>query len=253
MNRLIFFLPLIAGCSLLGNSANIPSHNVGFTDSMGLQFSTIPSCYYLESPAVLGGHSQCGPCRRHSFQLSRTEITQRQWFEVMGTRPWAGKAGAKEGDQYPAVYISIDEMKLFCKALSAYDGNIYRLPSVFEWEIAFQAPTPATCLPSTDDGQLARYSWFKRNSVDLGRNWPNMVATLLPNCFGLFDMQGNVWEQCGDFFALLGGFSSNGPNLWVACGGCWESEPHDCGPSSRLFTTGEPMPNVGFRVLRELP
>jgi len=66
------------------------------------------------------------------FYMGRTEVTQGQWEKVMGTESWKGKEYVREGDDYPAVYVSWGDAVEFCKKLSSMDGKVYRLPN-WQW------------------------------------------------------------------------------------------------------------------------
>ena len=64
------------------------------------------------------------------------EVTQGQWQAVMGTTPWKGDESGKEGDDYPATYVTWHDAMEFCRQLSEKEGLEYRLPTEAEWEYA---------------------------------------------------------------------------------------------------------------------
>lgn len=128
------------------------------------------------------------------FKILKTEVTQRQWFEVMGYNPSSFKGG--EGDRnklgnnpdHPVENVSWNEIQEFIVKLNERkDGYRYRLPTEAEWEYAARAGTTTTYFFGDDEALLSEYGWFS-----LGQTYP--VAQKKPNSLGLFDMHGNVWE-----------------------------------------------------------
>ncbi|MFM7921494.1 MAG: formylglycine-generating enzyme family protein, partial [Planctomycetaceae bacterium] len=134
------------------------------------------------------------------FYMGRTEVTQGQWKKVMGMEPWKGKEYVREGDDYPAVYVSWDDAVEFCKKLSAMEGKVYRLPTEAEWEYACRGGTKTAFSFGNDEAELGKYAWFDGNTWDINEKYAHRVAQKLPNPFGLYDMHGNVYEWCSDWY-----------------------------------------------------
>jgi sulfatase modifying factor 1 len=134
------------------------------------------------------------------FYMQTTEVTQGQWKEVMGTEPWKGKSFVKEGANYAATYISWDDAVAFCKQLSEEEGKTYRLPTEAEWEYACRAGTQTTWSFGNDEKQLGDYAWYDKNAKYLDEKYAHEVGLKKPNPFGLYDMHGNVFEWCHDYF-----------------------------------------------------
>jgi sulfatase modifying factor 1 len=139
-----------------------------------------------------------------AFYMQTTEITQGQWKALMGTKPWKGHDGnsndVKEGANYPAVYISWNDAIAFCENLIAEEGRQYRLPTEAEWEYACRAGTETRWSFGDDEKVLGDYAWYDNNTRDYGQRYAHQVGLKKPNAFGLFDMHGNVWEHCRDYF-----------------------------------------------------
>jgi formylglycine-generating enzyme required for sulfatase activity len=140
------------------------------------------------------------------FWLGTYELTQAQWEAVMGTRPWVGHADVQEGPQYPAVFISWDDLQEFTFKLNqAAGGVLYRLPTEAEWEYACRAGTTTLWSFGDDVGRLEDYAWSWENTVPVDQPHAQPVGLKLPNPWGLHDMHGN-------FLVRRGGTYAHGPN-----------------------------------------
>jgi formylglycine-generating enzyme required for sulfatase activity len=167
---------------------------------------------------------------RQSFYMGKYEVTQGQWQSVMGNNPSNFK-----GDNLPVETVSWDDAIAFIARLNAQnDGFAYRLPTEAEWEYACRAGT-------TGDygGDLDAMAWYGNNSgrgrldaaeihrTDSANYYKRIaenggqthaVGTKLPNSFGLFDMHGNVWEWCQDWYHdSYNGAPSDG-SAWLSGG-----------------------------------
>ena len=136
------------------------------------------------------------------FYMQTTEVTQGQWKKVMGNNP----SGFKDcGDDCPVEQVSWNDAQEFIKKLNQMEGtNKYRLPTEAEWEYAARAGTTTpfytgNCL-STDQ---ANYNGnYPLTGCPKGqfREKTMRVGSFEPNAWGLYDMYGNVWEWCQDWF-----------------------------------------------------
>ena len=135
------------------------------------------------------------------FYLATHEITQGQWVAVMGTSPWTRQASVQVDPANPAVYLSWDEVQLLPQRLNEAAGDsLYRLPSEAEWEYACRAGTTTRWSFGDDEGRLGDYAWYSANSWKAGEPYAHRAGTRLPNPWGLYDMHGNVWEWCQDWY-----------------------------------------------------
>ena len=126
-----------------------------------------------------------------SFLMGRTEVTQKQWLNVMGSNP---SRFAACGSGCPVESVGWDEVQEFILKLSQKTGQKYRLPSEAEWEYAARAGTSTEWSHGNDESKLSNYAWYDVNS---GRKTQE-VGQKLPNAFGLYDMHGNVFEWTQD-------------------------------------------------------
>jgi formylglycine-generating enzyme required for sulfatase activity len=175
-------------------------------------------------------------------------VTQGQYQAVTGENP----SGFKGSDDLPVEQVSWDDAVAFCKALSTKEGRTYRLPSEAEWEYACRAGSDSRYCFGYDTTQLGLYAWYDSNSDS--KTHP--VGQKRPNAFGLFDMHGNVWEWCADWYSAYYYEASPavdpvGPSgAWarVRRGGCWGSDPRFCRSANRYRAAPEDRLGVlGFR------
>lgn len=214
------------------------------------------------------GDSSDGPVHSvtltHPFWMQETEVTQSQWQTVMGTNP----SEHKDCPACPVDSVNYSDVQAFIGRLNTQPGKQYRLPTEAEWEYAARAGTMSDY---GTPGDVTLGGWIQANSG--GQTHP--VGTLRPNAWGLFDMEGNVWEWVNDWY---GPYPSNpiadpagapkittnpdptGGGLWlwpsggqgrVLRGGSWLSNANEARSASRL--NGPPLPRyngVGFRLAR---
>ncbi|MBL8172886.1 MAG: SUMF1/EgtB/PvdO family nonheme iron enzyme [Acidobacteria bacterium] len=125
------------------------------------------------------------------FHLGKYPVTQAQWKAVMGDNPSHFK-----GDKRPVEMISWEMAVEFCQKLTKKTGRQYRLPTEAEWEYACLAGSTGKYGFGDDDALLEKYAWYWDNSG----NETHPVGEKLPNNWGLYDMHGNVWEWCQDWY-----------------------------------------------------
>lgn len=124
-----------------------------------------------------------------SFALGKFEVTQEQWFLIMGTTP-----SRFRGRYLPVDNISWDDAQEFVKKLSIKTGKNYRLPTEAEWEYAARAGSQTLFSWGDDLNASTQFAWSALNSD----REPHPVGEKLPNKFGLYDMSGNVLEWTQD-------------------------------------------------------
>jgi formylglycine-generating enzyme required for sulfatase activity len=199
------------------------------------------------------------------YHLGKYEVTQREWKAVMETEPWKWLI-AREGDDYPAVYISHREAVEYCRRLSALPaeraaGRVYRLPTEAEWEHGCRGgnPQPTKYHFGDSEAELGKYAWYHKNAADNDEKYAHPVGQKLANGYGLHDMHGNVWEWCSDWYDeyYYGTSAARDPDpkgpAWgshrVNRGGCWHYHAAGCGTAFRGWgSPGNGGAGDGFRL-----
>jgi formylglycine-generating enzyme required for sulfatase activity len=109
-----------------------------------------------------------------------------------------GKSSRTGGKGFPAIAMTQHAANKFCHWLSAKTGHFYRLPTEAEWEYACRAGTTTAYFFGDNPAKVGDYAWFEKNSG----GHPRPVGQKQPNPWGLYDMAGNVWEWCNDFYKV---------------------------------------------------
>ena len=232
-------------------------------NQLGMKLVLIPPGQFtMGSPATEQDRSdnetQVSVTLTRAFWLSKTQVTQGQWFQVMGTKPWHGEKHVKQGINYAASCLSWHSAQEFAQKLSQREGVTYRLPTEAEWEWSCRAGTSSRWSFGEKDEDLNRYGWYGGfgGGNTKAEPYPHQVGQKRANPFGLYDLHGNVFEWCADVYAdtLPGGtdpYVTTGRNFRVLRGGSW----NDVFSSSRSAFRGWSSPdfrgiNGGFRILR---
>lgn len=187
-----------------------------------------------------------------TFFLGSTEVTQREWQAVMEENP-STFTGCEE---CPAETVSWNDVQAFIDTLNSLSGFSYYLPSEAQWEYAARAGDTSVIYAGSNN--LSLVGWWGNPS-----GFPQPVAGLAPNAWGLYDMSGNVFEWCEDHIHYnYTGAPSDG-SAWlnlsvpssnrVLRGGAWVSGESACRVSSRSLTANsdEAWYFIGFRLARD--
>ena len=126
------------------------------------------------------------------FYLTETEVTQAQWYAIMGTEP-----SYLSGANRPVEHISYEAAMVFCRKLSQATGRACRLPTEAEWEYACRAGSTTAFSFGDDPADLAEHAWFQDNALPTKTH---DVGLKKPNAWGFYDMHGNVREWCSDVY-----------------------------------------------------
>ena len=198
---------------------------------------------------------------RHSVTLSdfyicKYEVTQELWQAVMGSTPnggWTDQYG--KGDKYPAYKISWNDCDTFLQKLNAKTGLNFRLPTEAEWEYAARGGNKSKGYTYAGSNTIGDVAWYKSNSSSKTHE----VMQKQANELGLYDMSGNVWEWCSDWYSSTyysesdNSTAPKGPSSGtyrVYRGGAWSSYAWYCRVAYRnYYTPNFRNYNLGFRVV----
>ena len=202
-----------------------------YTNSLGQTFALIPAgTFTMGSPSdELGRYSdetQHEVTLTQPFYMQTTEVTQAQWESVMGSNP-----SYFDGcPTCPVEMVSWDDVQKFIVKMNARGEGTYSLPTEAQWEYAARAGSTTAFynggITVTDcgyDPNLNAIGWYCYNADSK----PLPVAGKTPNAYGLYDMSGNVWEWCHDWFGTYPSSAVTDPvgptsgSLRVYRGGCW--------------------------------
>lgn len=246
------------------------------TNSVGMKLVLVPPGEFeMGSPDEPGtASSTSGERPSHRVRINRPfllgvyEVTQAEFQKLLGSNPSRfqrmsnakGDSTEPDAERRPVESVSWTAAVEFCHKLStlpaeASAGRVYRLPREAEWEYACRAGS-TTRWSSGDEATLAEYAWF---GYPEGK--PAPVGQQKPNPWGLYDMHGNVFEWCADWFAADYYRSSpsddpagpaTGLERVIRGGSWWTSAANHCRSAARASAPLEGGETVGFRVLCEL-
>ena len=195
-----------------------------------------------------------------SFYIGMLEVTQGQWERVMGTSIYQQRDKADSswslygvGADYPMYYVSWEEAKEFCIRLSRQTGKTYRLPTEAEWEYAARGGKKNEGTKYSGGWSIDAVAWYDGNSGST----THPCGTKMSNALGLYDMSGNVWEWCEDWYgSQYLQYDNNNPRgaaqgfSRVVRGGSWFNDAEYCRVTDRIdFTPSYRDSHLGFRVV----
>ena len=212
----------------------------------------------------MGEYSTISVTLTKAFFIGLFEVTQKQYSLVMGSNPskFSGNKrpveqlsyntirGSSNGAQWPA--SNAVDSSSFLGKLRARTGLDFDLPTEAQWEYSCRAGTTTTY--SYGSSANENYMWYNSNSSDQTQD----VGTKQPNSWGLYDMHGNVFEWCLDWYAnsFIGGTDPNGYSSGsdrVMRGGSWYRKAYSCTSYHRFYSAPTFLASdIGFRLARIL-
>jgi len=185
----------------------------------------------------------------HGFWLGKTEVTQGQWVALMGINPSSFK-----GTDLPVEQVSWSDAIEFCRKLTNRERTARRLPEDYEYTLPTEAQWEYACRAGTTEdnaGNLDATAWYHHNSDAT----THPVGQKQANAWGLYDMHGNVWEWCLDWYGNYPGGSVRDPigpasgSKQVYRGGGMFSSAQRCRSGFRGWNVpGGRSPDLGFRL-----
>ena len=167
-----------------------------------------------------------------TYYIGETEVTQELWKAVMGSNPSYFSSGSLKR---PVENVSWNECQEFIRKLNALTGKTFRLPTEAEWEFAARGGTKSRGYKYSGGNDIGSVAWYDGNAVRSTHD----VKTKQPNELGIYDMSGNVWEWCQDWYGKYSAGSQSNPkgpssgSNRVIGGGSWYLNPRDCRASLR--------------------
>ena len=175
-----------------------------------------------------------------SYSIGETLVTQELWQAVMGCNPSYHKGNL----QRPVERISWDDCLKFIRKLNALTGETFRLPTEAEWEYAARGGSQSRGYKYSGSDNIESVVWYSDNSS----HTTHPVKGKLPNEIGLYDMSGNVWKWCADWYGSYSSSSQTNPtgpssgSYRVLRGGSWSFSASRCRVANRSFI----LPSIAF-------
>jgi formylglycine-generating enzyme required for sulfatase activity len=166
-----------------------------------------------------------------AFNIGKYEVTQAQWKAVMGNNP-SNFTGC---DDCPVVYVSWNDVQQYISKLNSQTGKNYRLPTEAEWEFSARGGKSSKGYTYSGSNDLNSVAWNTDNSGSK----THTVGGKQANELGIYDMSGNVWEWCSDWYGTYNSYSETNPTgaslgqYRVLRGGGWDYNADYCRTADR--------------------
>ena len=228
-----------------------PRNTTGFADPFEGQMVFVQGgSFMMGSELGWGNVKPVHQVTLRDFYIGKFQVTQAQWKTIMGENP-----SSFIGDDLPVECVSWNDVQEFIKKLNEKTGHKYRLPTEAEWEYAARGGQNSRGYKYAGSNNIDEVAWYRNNS-GIGTH---LVGQKKPNELGLYDMTGNVWEWCQDWYDS--GYYKNSPKNnptgpdsrsdRVIRGGSWICVADVCRVSLRgYYTPDSKYDSLGFRLLR---
>ena len=211
-----------------------------------------------------------GPVHRvtlSDYYICQTEVTQKLWYAIMGEKPiptWAGTQWSSTlgvGDNIPAYFISWEDCQSFISRVNELTGLSFRMPTEAEWEYAARGGDKSEGYYFAGSNSVDDVAWYYF-TTDCGIPWEYAVnygiheaGTKEPNELGIYDMSGNVWEWCSDWYGPYSSSAQTNPTgpangtERVIRGGCNSSMEDECYSTYRYRYEPQTRSAIGLRLV----
>ena len=183
---------------------------------------------------TMGDGENAHPVSLSSYSIGQTEVTQALWEAVMGTNPSANTTNK----QLPVIKISWYDCQEFIKKLNQQTGMRFRLPTEAEWEYAARGGQKSKGYTYAGSNDLKEVAWYNGNSG----NRLHAVAQKKPNELGIYDMSGNAWEWCEDYY-------DTDETMHVVKSGSFYDSESACRIDSRTGRAADYKSYIGLRLV----
>jgi formylglycine-generating enzyme required for sulfatase activity len=207
-----------------------------FTEDYGIEMVFVEGgTFQMGATAEQGRNAESNERPVHSvtlndFYIGKYEVTQAQWKAVMGVNP-----SSFQGDDCPVENVLWKDIQEFIKKLNQLTGKTYRLPTEAEWEYAARGGKKSKGYQYAGGNSIKEVAWYNGNTG----YGTHPVGQKQPNELGLYDMSGNVWEWCQDWYDSYASSSQTNPtgptsgSYRVLRGGSWDYGVGECRVSNR--------------------
>ncbi|MEZ4773254.1 MAG: formylglycine-generating enzyme family protein [Bacteroidia bacterium] len=233
----------------------LPIMSVSQPATLSIHTETLPGGQSFNMVKVEGGRFLLDDkieTQISTFYMGQYPVTQVLWEAVMGENPSSFK-----GRYLPVEYVSWIDCHSFLKKLNRHLGlsgnSAYRLPTEAEWEYAAGGGIYRSGNEYAGSSRLESVGWYRENS----HRETQPGGLLAPNELGIFDMSGNIWEWCADWYGKYTTPPLNDPKgpengrVRVLRGGSWSSNESDCRVAFRDFYLPDSRSSIiGFRLSR---
>jgi formylglycine-generating enzyme required for sulfatase activity len=166
----------------------------------------------------------------NSFNIGKYEVTQAQWKAVKGKNP----SRSSKCDSCPVEFVTWIDVQDYIERLNVETGKNYRLPTEAEWEYAAKGGENYKGYIYSGSNDINSVAWYQNNCG--GKTHP--IGLMQANELGIYDMSGNVWEWCSDWYDYYPSYSETNPRglsgkYAVIRGGGWNYSDHQCRVSNR--------------------
>ncbi len=251
MLRWSLFL-LAIGCAV-GRAASLPANvTLNLGSGVTMDFVLIPAGTFLMGSGPDVGDSDETPQHRvtiaQPFYLGCCEVTQRQWTELIGSNP-----SRFPGATRPVENVSWNDCQRFLAALAKKTGRAAALPTEAQWEYACRAGSTTRWYFGDDERAIGAHAWVGANA----HGATHAVGTKPPNAWGVYDLCGNVWEWCADWYGrpdpATVAIDPVGPAAGTARvlrGGAWGDDANQARSAYRnSMGPDQHNPGTGFRCV----
>ena len=237
-----------SGSSLSGNALTIPVKNGISIEMVKVEAGSFDMG---ATPEMKKPYDWEKPVHRvtltNNYYIGKYEVTQALWKIVMGSNPSNFK-----GDNLPVENVSWNNCQKFISKLNKLTGKSFRLPSEAEWEYAARGGNKSRGYLYSGSNAIGDVAWYEGNSSFM----THAVGTKQPNELGIYDMTGNVWEWCQDWYDSYSSSPQTNPtgavsgSYRVDRGGSWNCLARSCRASCRDRCTPDYRNNsCGLRLV----